>query len=212
MTRPEFGLVSPESEPTMQQIKQVTGTGVPLLLDDIDTDRIIPARYLRCVTFDGLGEHAFEDDREQSANHPFDDARFGDGSILVVGRNFGCGSSREHAPQSLVRWGIKAIVSESFAEIFFGNCTSLGVPAVCAGRSDLEQLAASIRDGPQVEITVDLEQMQVRFGDETISCEIPESAGHALRTGQWDFLAQLLEAEDDIRPAADRLPYMKNFA
>ena len=195
----------------MQEIKQVTGTGVPLLADDIDTDRIIPARYLRCVTFDGLGQHAFEDDRKQDPNHPFDDARFQNASILVVGRNFGCGSSREHAPQALVRWGIKAIVGESFAEIFFGNCTSLGVPAVRAGRGDLAKLDAFIQNDPQAEITVDLEAIQVRFGDEAVACEIPQSAGDALRTGQWDFLAQLLEAEDDIHATAGRLPYMNSF-
>ena len=112
----------------MNNIESVSGSAVPLLLDDIDTDRIIPARFLRCVTFDGIGEHAFEDDRKQDANHPFNQERFQNGSILVSGRNFGCGSSREHAPQSLMRWGVKAVVAESFAEIFFGNCTSLGIP------------------------------------------------------------------------------------
>ena len=115
----------------MQKIEQVTGRVVPLPLDDIDTDRIIPARYLRCVTFDGLGEHSFEDDRKQDPNHPFDDARFQGASILLAGSNFGCGSSREHAPQALIRWGIKALIAESFAEIFFGNCTANGVPCVC---------------------------------------------------------------------------------
>ena len=106
------------------QVKSVTATGIALMLDDIDTDRIIPARFLRCVTFDGLGEHAFEDDREQDKSHPFNNAAYQGAGILVAGRNFGCGSSREHAPQSLMRWGIKAIVAESFAEIFFGNCSS----------------------------------------------------------------------------------------
>ena len=110
----------------MSKIEHVSGPGLPLLLDDIDTDRIIPARYLRCVTFDGLGEHAFEDDRQQNPEHPFDDTRYQNAKILVSGRNFGCGSSREHAPQALIRWGIRAIVAETFAEIFFGNCTSLG--------------------------------------------------------------------------------------
>ncbi|MFN9238126.1 MAG: 3-isopropylmalate dehydratase small subunit, partial [Planctomyces sp.] len=112
------------------EIRSVSATAIPLLLDDIDTDRIIPARFLRCVTFDGLGEHAFEDDRRQDPHHPFDQPRFQKAGILLAGRNFGCGSSREHAPQSLMRWGIRAIIAESFAEIFFGNCNSLGIPAV----------------------------------------------------------------------------------
>ena len=123
-------------------IKSVSGTGIPLMLDDIDTDRIIPARYLRCVTFDGLGDHAFEDDRQQDPRHPFNDSKFSGATVLVAGRNFGCGSSREHAPQSLMRWGIKAVIAESFAEIFFGNCCSLGVAAVTASRDELDKLAA----------------------------------------------------------------------
>ena len=112
------------------EIKTLTATGIPLMLDDIDTDRIIPARFLRCVTFDGLGDHAFEDDRQQDLSHPFNNAAYADAGILVAGRNFGCGSSREHAPQSLMRWGIKAVVAESFAEIFFGNCCSLGLSLI----------------------------------------------------------------------------------
>ena len=196
----------------MQNIEQITGSGVPLLLDDIDTDRIIPARYLRCVTFDGLGEHVFEDDRKQNPNHPFDDTRFQNGSILVAGRNFGCGSSREHAPQALTRWGINAVIAESFAEIFFGNCTSLGIPAVCASRSDLEVLASTIEKDPNLEISVDLNASQIRYGSDSVTCEIPESARTSLTTGQWDFLAQLLDAKDQIRETADSLPYMANFS
>ena len=196
----------------MQKIEQITGTGVPLLLDDIDTDRIIPARYLRCVTFDGLGEHAFEDDRQQAADHPFDDGRFGNGSVLISGRNFGCGSSREHAPQALMRWGIQAIVAESFAEIFFGNCTSLGVPAVCLERADLEKLADLVRQEPATEITVDLQTKRVQVGGESLPCEIPESARTALMTGEFDFLSQLLAAKNEINQTAGRLPYANNFA
>jgi 3-isopropylmalate/(R)-2-methylmalate dehydratase small subunit len=196
----------------MQKIEQITGTGVPLLLDDIDTDRIIPARFLRCVTFDGLGEHVFEDDRKQNSNHPFDDARYQNGSVLVAGRNFGCGSSREHAPQALMRWGIKAVIGESFAEIFFGNCTSLGIPAVCASRSELEILSAVVEKDPTKEISVDLNACEIRYGSESVSCEIPESARISLTTGQWDFLAQLLEAKDQIRETAGQLPYISNFS
>jgi 3-isopropylmalate/(R)-2-methylmalate dehydratase small subunit len=196
----------------MQTIERVSGRGIPLLLDDIDTDRIIPARYLRCVTFDGLGEHAFEDDRLQDPSHPFDDPRYQGASVLIAGRNFGCGSSREHAPQALIRWGIRAIVAESFAEIFFGNCASLGVPAVRASRPDLERLAAVVERDPTQEITVDLTTCEVRCGELSVPCEIPESARTALTTGEWDFLSQLLEAEDGIRDTARKIPYMNHFA
>ena len=196
----------------MQTVQQISGSGIPLLLDDIDTDRIIPARYLRCVTFDGLGEHAFEDDRKQDAGHPFDDARYANGSVLVSGRNFGCGSSREHAPQSLNRWGIHAVIAESFAEIFFGNCTALGIPAVCIARPELEKLAAAISDDPKLEVTVDLDEKQVRYGDANVACDIPESARIALVCGEYDFLAKLLDGKSQIEQTAASLPYMTNFA
>ena len=195
----------------MQTITQVTGTGVPLVLDDIDTDRIIPARFLRCVTFDGLGEHAFEDDRKQDAKHPFDDARFQGGSVLVGGRNFGCGSSREHAPQALIRWGINAIVAESFAEIFFGNCTGLGVPCVNAARGDLDKLAAAITADPKLSVTVDLAVKQVRAGSLSFPITMLESARGSLTTGNWDFLGQLLEGADAVKQTAATLPYVNGF-
>lgn len=195
----------------MQNIESITGTGIPLLLDDIDTDRIIPARYLRCVTFDGIGEHAFEDDRKQDPNHPFNQDRFKDAGVLVARRNFGCGSSREHAPQSLMRWGIKAVVAESFAEIFFGNCTSLGVPAVCAAREDLEKLEAAINGDPSLELTVDITNLTVSYGDDSISITMPEGARSALATGQWDFLAQLLESKDETSKTAAKLPYLTGY-
>jgi 3-isopropylmalate/(R)-2-methylmalate dehydratase small subunit len=192
----------------MHAIESVSATGIPLLLDDIDTDRIIPARFLRCVTFEGIGEHAFEDDRQQDPAHPFNDERFQGAGILVAGRNFGCGSSREHAPQSLMRWGIQAVVAESYAEIFFGNCTSLGVPAVCAKREDLEALAQSIQDDPTQEITVDLQAREVRCGDRSFPVTIPESAREALTSGRWDFLAQLMEQKDSILAKKSAIPYL----
>lgn len=200
-----------------QKVPHVVGRGLPLLLDDIDTDRIIPARYLRCVTFDGLGEHAFEDDRKQAGGrHPFDDPRFQGAGILVAGRNFGCGSSREHAPQALIRWGIKAIIAESFAEIFFGNCISNGVPVVCCESGHLRQLAALIEAHPQASIEVDLERREVRarHGEQRLSCplSIQEGARQALVTGNWDFLGQLVDAAEQVKAAASRLPYMSNFA
>lgn len=196
----------------MTQITQITGTGIPLLLDDIDTDRIIPARFLRCVSFEGIGEHAFEDDRQQDAGHPFNDPRYRGASILVVGRNFGCGSSREHAPQSLMRWGVRAIVGESFAEIFFGNCTSLGVPCVTAERAALAALAGMIEADPPLEINVDLEADEVRFADTVVPISMAAGAKDALVSGQWDFLGQLLENAAAIHRTAAELPYLGSSA
>lgn len=195
----------------MQKIEQVTGRAIPLPLDDIDTDRIIPARYLRCVTFEGLGEHAFEDDRKQDSKHPFDDARFQGASVLIAGRNFGCGSSREHAPQALIRWGIKALIAESFAEIFFGNCTANGTPCVCVNEEAIRQLAAAVLADPQTPVTVDLTALQVRCGTSVYPCTMPAGARKSLTTGAWDFLAQLVEGETEIKATAKRLPYMNDF-
>ncbi len=195
-----------------QAITQVAGCAVPLLLDDIDTDRIIPARYLRCVTFDGLGEHAFEDDRKQDAKHPFDNPRYRAGTILIAGRNFGCGSSREHAPQALLKWGIQAIVAESFAEIFFGNCTSLGIPCVSAARGDLEKLATNVAANPQAMFTVDLEKCVVRCEEMTAPVTILESARSSLTSGNWDFLGQLLEGAAAVKRTAANVPYVAGFA
>jgi 3-isopropylmalate/(R)-2-methylmalate dehydratase small subunit len=195
----------------MHKIETISGRGVPLLLDDIDTDRIIPARYLRCVTFEGLGEHAFKDDRKQDPKHPFDDPRFQGGKVLIAGRNFGCGSSREHAPQALMRWGIQAVVAESFAEIFFGNCTSLGIPCLMASRDDLKKLEEAILGNPQLEVFVDLMKKEVRCGGLRIPCGMPDSARTSLTTGQWDFLGQLLDGEADIRKTATKIPYLARF-
>jgi 3-isopropylmalate/(R)-2-methylmalate dehydratase small subunit len=196
----------------MQKIEQITGRAIPLPLDDIDTDRIIPARYLRCVTFEGLGEHAFEDDRQQDPSHPFDNARYQGSSVLVAGRNFGCGSSREHAPQALIRWGIKALIAESFAEIFFGNCTANGTPCVCVSENAIRQLAAAITADPQTSVTVDLPALQVRCGTLAFPCTMPEGARQSLTTGQWDFMAQLIEGEAQIKVTAGKLPYLNDFA
>lgn len=196
----------------IQKIETVRATAIPLLLDDIDTDRIIPARFLRCVTFDGLGEHAFEDDRMQDPSHPFDDARFQGAGILVAGRNFGCGSSREHAPQSLMRWGIRAIIAESFAEIFFGNCNSLGIPAVRAARSDLDRLAALVTADPATSVELNLVTLTVSAGSLKFSVQIPESARDALVTGQWDYLGQLLSASNLVAEHAKKVPYLSGFS
>ncbi|QDT53523.1 3-isopropylmalate dehydratase small subunit [Caulifigura coniformis] len=193
----------------MQKIDSIRGRAIPLVLDDIDTDRIIPARYLRCVTFDGLGQYAFEDDRKQDPQHPFNDARFQGASILIAGRNFGCGSSREHAPQSLMRWGIKAIVAESYAEIFFGNCNSLGIPAVRASRENLEKLAAAIRAEPTTDCVLDLNSLTLKCGTLTVPVEMPAAVKDSLVTGQWDFLGQLLDRAADVDKTAKEIPYMQ---
>jgi 3-isopropylmalate/(R)-2-methylmalate dehydratase small subunit len=194
-----------------RQVTRISGTAIPLLLDDIDTDRIIPARYLRCVTFDGLGEHAFEDDRQQDPGHPFNNDRFAGAGVLVAGRNFGCGSSREHAPQALMRWGLRAIVAESFGEIFFGNCTGLGIPAMTLERDRLESLGADVGADPTIEVTVDLEAGTLAWGEETAEAGMPESARTALVSGEWDFLSQLLANGDAIRETAGVIPYINGF-
>jgi len=194
------------------KIEQIQGPGVPLLLDDIDTDRIIPARFLRCVSFDGLGEHAFEDDRQQDPQHPFNDSSYREAKILIGGRNFGCGSSREHAPQSLMRWGLQAIVAESFAEIFFGNCTALGIPAVTASRVDLAKLAQVVASDPTTELTLDLTSLQLSGGGVTVPVSMPDGPRNALVTGEWDFLGQLLANKSQIKERAAGLPYLNQFA
>ena len=192
------------------------GRAIPMPGNDIDTDRIIPARYLKQVTFDGLGEAAFIDeraaDRAAGRTHPFDDPRFAGGSILLVGRNFGCGSSREHAPQALQRFGIRALVGESFAEIFAGNCTVLGIPAVRAAGADLERLLALVAADPATEVTVDLEAGQVSAGPLRCAAQLPEGARHALVRGTWDSTTLLLANRERIRAAAARLPYLNAFA
>jgi 3-isopropylmalate/(R)-2-methylmalate dehydratase small subunit len=196
----------------MHRFTTLTSRTVVLPDANIDTDRIIPARYLRCVTFEGLGEHAFEDDRKQLPNHPFDDTRFRGALVLIVGRNFGCGSSREHAPQALMRWGIKAIVGGSFAEIFFGNCTANGIPCVCISADDARRLADAVSANPAESVTVDVVGKKVSCGGVSAACTMQEGARQSLVTGNWDFLGQLVEAAPQIRETAERLPYMKNFA
>ena len=193
----------------MSQVKTVSGRGIPLVGNDIDTDRIIPARFLRCVTFDGLGEQAFADDRAQAkGEHPFNQSQYQGANILVVNGNFGCGSSREHAPQALAKWGIQAIVGESFAEIFFGNCVVIGIPCVTAEPEIVKQLQALLQDNPQVPITVDLEAMKVHCGDLQASVSLGEGARQMLTTGTWDSCGQLIAQSDQIQATATKLPYI----
>jgi 3-isopropylmalate/(R)-2-methylmalate dehydratase small subunit len=200
------------------KIESVSGKAVSIHGSDIDTDRIIPARYLKCVSFDGLTGHAFEDDRAQmkqkAKEHPFDNPIYSEAEILIAGSNFGCGSSREHAPQALKRWnkGIRAIVAESFAEIFFGNCTTLGIPVVTTDEAGIDKLMAANESDPNLEFTVDLTDMTVRFGNESVAISMPEGARQQLLTGHWDPTAELLDAKEEIANTAAQLPYFNGWA
>lgn len=191
-------------------IAQVRGTGVVMRGADIDTDRIIPARFLRTLTFDDLGQHAFEDDRKEGG-HPFDDPSFQGASILLANQNFACGSSREHAPQALTRWGIKAFIAESFAEIFFGNCVAIGLPCFTASAADIQVLMAAVEGDPRQELRLDLVAQTVNFGDTALAATIPDGARGQFAEGTWDALGQLVEAVDEVAATASRLPYTANF-
>ena len=195
----------------------ITGPAIPLHGHDIDTDRIIPARFLKCVVFDGIGDHVFEDDRrqerERGKTHPFDDPRWADARILVVNRNFGCGSSREHAPQAILRWGrgIQAIVGESFAEIFFGNCAAIGVPCVTADEGTIARLMDLATAQPGLAFRLDLPARRLTAGDVTATVAMPEGARQQLVEGRWDTTAELLEARAAITATAARLPYFAHW-
>ncbi len=196
----------------ISQIKEIRGRAVPLPGDDLDTDRIIPARYLRCVSFAGLGAHAFEDDRRQDPQHPFNQARFHGASLLFSGRNFGCGSSREHAPQALHKWGIRGIVAESFAEIFFGNCTALGIPCLTVSAAARAELGAAAQADPQAEFVLDVAAAAVHVGSRRVAGTLPAGVQQALLSGSWNATFVLLAAGDQIAATAARLPYLKAFA
>jgi len=197
------------------RIRAVSGRGLPLPGNDIDTDRIIPARFMKCVTFDDLGAYLFYDSRfgpdDSKKEHPFNDEKHQGASILIVNRNFGCGSSREHAPQSIIRHGIRAIIGESFAEIFADNCTAIGLPAVTADRKDVEGLMSFAKDQPGSSLTLDLEKKEISFGDTRIMVMIPEHSRSALTQGTWDTTSELLSEEERIRNVAKDLPYMNGF-
>ncbi len=197
---------------SLAKITQIAGTGVYVPGDDIDTDRIIPARYMKCVTFDGLGEFAFYDERFQTDGtpkpHPLNEKRHAGASILLSGRNFGCGSSREHAPQALYRHGLRAILAESFAEIFFGNSTTLGMPCMVMDGRDIRSLAALIAETPTLEITLDIAAGKVHAADVSFPATLPDHTREALVNGRWDAIADLLEGLEEVRSTAARLPYM----
>jgi 3-isopropylmalate/(R)-2-methylmalate dehydratase small subunit len=196
----------------LERITQVRGRGVYLPGDDIDTDRIIPARYLKCVTFDDLAEGLFRDVRygEDGSEkpHPLNDPRFEGATVLLADANFGCGSSREHAPQAIYRHGFRAIIAESFAEIFFGNAVTLGMPCALASRARIRELAGAVAAEPNTEITIDVEASTVSFGGKTVDIEIRESARNALINGRWDPIADLLEGADEVAKTAAGLAYL----
>ena len=197
---------------SLAKITQVAGRGVYVAGNDIDTDRIIPARFMKCVTFDGLGAYLFYDVRKNAGGadqaHPLNDPRFRGATILLSGANFGCGSSREHAPQAIQKHGFRAIVAESFAEIFFGNCTTLGIPCVNTTRADIQKIAAAVAADPGVEIVIDVAAGAIRFAGQTVGGIMRDSAREALVNGRWDAIGELLEGIGDVKKVAAKLPYV----
>jgi 3-isopropylmalate/(R)-2-methylmalate dehydratase small subunit len=196
----------------LEKITSITGRGVFVPGNDIDTDRIIPARFMKCVTFDGLGEFLFFDVRKNADGtdkpHPLNDPRFKGATVLLSGANFGCGSSREHAPQAIQKYGFKAIVAENFAEIFFGNCTTLGIPCATASREDIAKIAAAIEKNPATEVVVDVAKQEIRFGGQTVKAEVRAAARDALINGRWDAIGELLDGMAAMKTTAAKLPYL----
>ena len=196
----------------LDKISKVTGSAVYVTGNDIDTDRIIPARFMKCVTFDGLGEFLFHDVRfEENGTkkaHPLNDPKFAKATILISNANFGCGSSREHAPQALAKHGIRAVIAESFAEIFFGNSTTLGMPCVAVSHDDIVKLAGVVESAPDTAVTIDLVAGTVTAGSVTVPASIKPGARDALVNGTWDPIAQLLDGAEKTKAVAARLPYL----
>ena len=194
-----------------QTIDRVDGTAIPLRGNDIDTDRIIPARFLKALTFDGLGAHVFEDDRRSMPGHPFANPVHRGASILLVNENFGSGSSREHAPQALRRWGIEACVGESFSEIFLGNATTIGLPCATAATDDVGWLMATAEADPDTAMSLGVRALSIAAAGRTVPLSIPPMVRESLLTGQWDATGLLLGGFEDVRRVASRLPYVKGF-
>ena len=193
-------------------VRRISGRALPLEGHDIDTDRIIPARFLLCVTFDGLGEHAFADDRSAlKGAHPFDRPEYRGAAILLVNRNFGCGSSREHAPQALMRRGFRAIVGESFAEIFFGNCLALGLPCLKLAPGRMQELQRQVAKTPSLELTLDLDRGAISVLGREEPVELQEGVRRQFLSGGWDALAELLEGAEQADGRARGLPYLSGF-
>ena len=197
--------------PAAGPVTKVTGRGLPLRGDDIDTDRIMPARFLKAVSFDGLERHLFEDDRGADPRHAFGDPRYTGASILIVNANFGCGSSREHAPQGLARAGVRAMIGRSFSEIFQGNAAMLGVPCFVADDAEIEQLQALVEAAPEAMITVDVATGIVTAGSLRVEAALPPALRDGFLSGQWNPTAMLLDRFDEVRAVAARLPYIRGF-
>ena len=194
-------------------VQKISGTALIIQGEDIDTDRIIPARFLKCVSFDALGDQVFADDRlELAGEHPFDQERFKGASILIVNSNFGCGSSREHAPQALMRWGIRAVVGVSFAEIFFGNCLALGIPCASASPDQILAIQAAVNGDPTRHWALDLEGMTLAADQECWGVTMDSGPREMLRSGRWDATSQLLDNSSKVKGLMNRLPYLNNFA
>jgi 3-isopropylmalate/(R)-2-methylmalate dehydratase small subunit len=196
------------------EVDYVSGTGIPVRGNDIDTDQIIPARFMKVVTFDGLGQFAFFDQRfdddDEPKDHPMNEDRFKDSSVMVVNANFGCGSSREHAPQALMRWGIDAIVGESFAEIFAGNCLALGIPTVTADHETISELQSWVDENPDGDIEVDVAAETVTYGGETVDVTVDDAQRKALVDGVWDTTALMKSNQQAVRDTVDSLPYVES--
>ena len=196
----------------LAKITSVTGRAVTVPGNDIDTDRIIPARFMKCVTFDGLGEFLFNDVRKQLdgtlKSHPLNEPRFNGATILLSGANFGCGSSREHAPQAIQKYGFRAVIAEGYAEIFFGNSITLGIPCVTATREDIAKIAAAVEADPTLEVAIDATKQEVRFGGQTVKGAIRESARDALVNGRWDAIGELIDGLPAAKTTAAKLPYL----
>lgn len=197
------------------QIKSISGTAIPVRGNDIDTDRIIPARFLKCVTFEALGPESFKDDRfdekGKPKDHAFNKPDFQGASVLLVNKNFGCGSSREHAPQALNRWGIKAIAGESFAEIFYGNCIAMGIPCMVFSHEDIDAAGSLIEKNPKTQVVIDVEKQTMAVGNKVFKGSIPDGSRGQLLNGSWDATFQLLENEAEVKAIANSLPYVNGW-
>ena len=196
----------------LEKIISITGPAVYVSGNDIDTDRIIPARFMKCIVFDGLGEFLFYDVRKNADGtdrpHPLNEARFKRATILLSGANFGCGSSREHAPQAIQKYGFKAVIAENFAEIFLGNCTTLGLPCATASREDIAKIAAVVAQEPTADVVIDAVKQEVRFAGQTVKAEVRASARDALIHGRWDPIGELIDGLPAVQTTAAKLPYL----